>query len=65
MSAFDPPRLVASGWSRRFVHWGSYENARLTAYVERYEDPDGTAASILGSLFDLHQALVTDSEVSM
>ena len=35
--------LLADRPSRRFVHWGSYERARLTAYVECYEDRGGTA----------------------
>ncbi len=36
-----------------FVHWYSYEKTNIEMYVERYGDPDGTAARVLDSLLDL------------
>ncbi|NIM52471.1 MAG: TM0106 family RecB-like putative nuclease [Gemmatimonadales bacterium] len=36
-----------------FVHWYSYEKTNVEMYVERYGDPDGVAARVLGSLLDL------------
>ena len=50
-------RLLGERPSRRFVHFGSYEKTKLTLYASRFGDPDGTAARILESLFDLHKAL--------
>lgn len=53
-------RLLTERPSRRFIHWGPYEKTKLTLYASRFGDPDGTAARILASLFDLYKAL-TDS----
>ena len=36
-----------------FVHWATYEGAKLDLYTARYGDPDGTAARVRSSLFDL------------
>ena len=36
-----------------FIHWHDYEKNRLTMYIERYGDPSGTAARVLGACFDL------------
>jgi len=37
-----------------FVHWSPYERTQLRKYVDKYGDPDGTAARVLDSLYDLH-----------
>jgi predicted RecB family nuclease len=37
----------------RFVHWSEYERGRLTRYVERFGDPDGTAAQVKKRLLNL------------
>jgi len=36
-----------------FVHWHHYERVKLGVYVDRYGDPDGTAARVRENLFDL------------
>jgi predicted RecB family nuclease len=36
-----------------FVHWAPYEEVRVSEYVARYGDPDGTGEWLLGHLFDL------------
>ena len=36
-----------------FVHWHHYERVHLDTYVERYGDPDGTAARVRGNLLDM------------
>jgi predicted RecB family nuclease len=36
-----------------FVHWAAYERTYLRKYVERYGDPDKTAAWVLDNLLDL------------
>jgi uncharacterized protein len=36
-----------------FVHWAPYEKTHVRQYVERYGDPDGTAARVLRNLLDL------------
>ncbi len=36
-----------------FVHWHDYEKNKLMVYIERYGDPDGIAARVLGACFDL------------
>ncbi|MGD9711722.1 MAG: TM0106 family RecB-like putative nuclease [Thermomicrobiales bacterium] len=36
-----------------FVHWHHYERTKVKLYIERYGDPDGTAARVLENLFDL------------
>jgi predicted RecB family nuclease len=36
-----------------FVHWGSYERAKLLLYLDRYRDRDGTASRILEQLVNL------------
>lgn len=36
------------------VHWSPYERTQVRKYVGRYGDPDGTAARVLESLYDLH-----------
>ena len=36
-----------------FVHWGSYERAKLLLYLDRYGDRDGTASHILEQLVNL------------
>jgi predicted RecB family nuclease len=39
-----------------FVHWHHYERTKVKLYVDRYGDPDGTAARVLENLFDLLRA---------
>ena len=41
-----------------FLHWASYEKARINEYVDRYGDPDGTAARVLSCLTDLYTLTV-------
>jgi uncharacterized protein len=36
-----------------FIHWGSYERAKLLLYLDRYGDRAGTAARLLGQLVNL------------
>jgi predicted RecB family nuclease len=36
-----------------FVHWHHYERTHVKQYIDRYGDPDGTAARVLGNLLDL------------
>jgi len=36
-----------------FVHWHHYERVHIEQYVERYGDPDGTAARVSANLLDL------------
>jgi predicted RecB family nuclease len=36
-----------------FVHWHHYEKTHINQYVDRYGDPDGTAARVLRNLLDL------------
>lgn len=36
-----------------FVHWHHYERTKVKQYIDRYGDPDGTAAAVLNNLFDL------------
>lgn len=36
-----------------FVHWAPYEKTKIGLYVDRYGDPDGTAARVLARLVDL------------
>ena len=36
-----------------FVHWAAYEKSHVTQYIDRYGDPDGTAARVLRNLLDL------------
>ena len=45
------------------VHWHQYERVKLDLYIERYGDPDGTANTIRGNLFDLLPA--TQSAVAL
>ncbi|HKI94759.1 MAG TPA: TM0106 family RecB-like putative nuclease [Gemmatimonadales bacterium] len=35
-----------------WVHWASYEKTHVTAYIERWGDPDGTAQWVLSRLVD-------------
>lgn len=37
-----------------FVHWSPYERTQVRKYIEKYGDPDRTAARVLESLYDLH-----------
>jgi hypothetical protein len=46
-------RLFAEYGDIPFVHWGSYERAKLRLYLDRYGDRDGTAARLLDQLVDL------------
>ena len=41
-----------------FLHWASYEKARINEYVERHSDLDGTASRVLGCLTDLYTLTV-------
>lgn len=41
----------------RFVHWHHYEKTHLKKYIDRYDDPNGIAQQVLGSLFDLLPAV--------
>jgi predicted RecB family nuclease len=36
-----------------FVHWHHYEKTHINQYIDRYGDPDGTAARVLRNLLDL------------
>jgi predicted RecB family nuclease len=36
-----------------FVHWSPYEKTKVKLYIDRHGDPDGTAAAVLGNLFNL------------
>ena len=36
-----------------FVHWASYERAKINLYLERYGDRDGVAERVLANLLDL------------
>jgi len=36
-----------------FVHWHHYERTHVTQYANRYGDPDGIAARVLGNVLDL------------
>lgn len=36
-----------------FIHWHDYEKNKLLMYIDRYGDPEGTAARVLGACFDL------------
>jgi uncharacterized protein len=36
-----------------FVHWHHYEKTHINQYIERYGDPNGTAARLLTNLLDL------------
>src|SRR2546425_9778274 len=36
-----------------FVHWHHYERVRIDMYVDRFGDPDGTAARVRSNLLDL------------
>ncbi|UCF41028.1 MAG: TM0106 family RecB-like putative nuclease [Gemmatimonadota bacterium] len=36
-----------------FVHWYSYEKTNIEMYLDRYGDPEGTAARVLDNLLDL------------
>lgn len=36
-----------------FVHWASYERAKINLYIDRYGDPDGIAARVRDNLLDL------------
>lgn len=36
-----------------FVHWASYEKAKIDLYASRYGDDQGTAARVRANLFDL------------
>ena len=40
-----------------WVHYADYERTWTRKYVERYGDADGTAARVLGAMFDLRAAL--------
>jgi len=35
------------------IHWHHYERVHIEQYVDRYGDPDGVAARVLGNLLDL------------
>jgi len=37
----------------QFVHWSEYERGRLSRYVDRFGDPDGTAVRVKKNLLDL------------
>ena len=45
-----------------FVHYGTYEKAKIDLYRRRYEDPSGTAELVLKRLFNLLRA-TTDAVV--
>lgn len=36
-----------------FIHWHDYEKNKLAMYIDRYGDPEGTAARVLAACFDL------------
>jgi predicted RecB family nuclease len=36
-----------------FVHWSEYEKGRLNRYIDRFGDPDGTAARVKKNLLNL------------
>lgn len=36
-----------------FVHWHHYEKTHINQYIDRYGDPDGIAARVLGNPLDL------------
>jgi predicted RecB family nuclease len=36
-----------------FVHWHHYEKTHVKQYIDRFGDPNGTAARVLGNLLDL------------
>jgi len=39
-----------------FVHWATYEGAKLDLYIARYGDPEGIASRVKANLFDLLDA---------
>lgn len=43
-------RIVTEYGELPFVHWAAYERTMIGRYVERYGDPDGTAALLLDNL---------------
>ncbi|MEO0075001.1 MAG: TM0106 family RecB-like putative nuclease [candidate division WOR-3 bacterium] len=46
-----------------YVHWHSYEKAKIKLYIDRYGDNSGIAARILENLCDLHS--ITKTSVVM
>jgi len=46
-------RLFAEYGDIPFIHWGSYERAKLRLYLDRYGDRDDTAVHLLGQLVNL------------
>lgn len=40
-----------------FVHWHHYERVKLDLYIDRFGDPDGIAARVVGNLLDLCKVL--------
>lgn len=47
-------RVLSSSGDIPFVHWTHYEKGHIKKYIERYGDPEGTAAGVLANLLDLH-----------
>jgi predicted RecB family nuclease len=46
-----------------FVHWSEYEKSRLSTYVGRFGDPDGTAARVKKNLLNLLP--ITQSSIAL
>lgn len=54
MDFLEKARLIFAEYGEiPFVHWHHYERVKLDAYVDRFGDPDGTAARVKANLLDL------------
>lgn len=50
----DAERIFAEyGNDIPFVHWAAYEKTHITLYMQRFGDPNGTAARVKDNLLDL------------
>jgi len=46
-------RILVEYGDLPFVHWHHYERTKLDLYIQRFGDPDGTAARVQANLLDL------------
>jgi predicted RecB family nuclease len=47
--------VFAESGDAPWLHWHTYERTKVTQYVHRFGDPNGTAARVLDRLCDLHR----------